>query len=136
MNRDRSSGFVDCGFKSVRETEGGVGFGAAGRETMTSFVSWLICTPNGVKTALDGRQTSREALIPVITKYIVHNWKPQRITRDYGFHCPLPQQHVIWREWGGVEPSRPRVMMARQPRMLIPLLCPPHRQHGPRTSLE
>lgn len=63
MNRDRSSGFVDCGFKSVRETEGGVGFGAAGSETMTSSLSWLLCTPNGVKTALDGRQTSHEALI-------------------------------------------------------------------------
>lgn len=62
MNRDRSSRFVDCGFKSVRETEDGVGFGAAGSETMTSFVSSLLRTPNGVKTALDGKQASHEAL--------------------------------------------------------------------------
>lgn len=27
-----------------------------GRETMTSFVSWLLCAPNGVKTALVGNR--------------------------------------------------------------------------------
>jgi hypothetical protein len=62
MNRDRSSGFVDCGFKSVRETEDRVGVGAAGSETMASFVSWLLCAPNGVNTALDSKEASPEAL--------------------------------------------------------------------------
>jgi hypothetical protein len=96
MNRDRSSGFVDCGFRSMRETEDGVGFGAAGSETMTSFVSWLLCTPNGVKTALVGKQASHEALtelFPCISYRTGSHSGLQQENMDY--IVPPRKRHVI-----------------------------------------